>query len=398
MEALQLNQYIKLNIDLDQYRNEIIDEIIFGKKLKFNYINLDKYNELNKKLYLTNNFNSLELLKFNIIGMINQLINFFPDIKFSIYFDSQCATECNLKESQYSYKFGLYLIINKDNKYYEYGFDFITDLIEISDRKYNDSKILLDNYEYFLEEDIINNNDNEKYIINSIFKLLITICTLKDDEYQLAEIMFIKSNQDAKIDLKQLLKEIGYFTRIITWKKDNNINLEDLYDELQLVDEKTEETIDYNQFTKIINKICKKQVINFNITEKTINFEIFEALLLNISTDIYSIGLNQYKRIYQKAINTLMYSLKIIIETIKEINSKKKFISEYINNFISFHLNEYKNKKVLNQIFNERINEYKESFDNIINDIETYNNNNEYKLEKIQDNIESIYETIFSAK
>ena len=355
MEELQSNQQINLNIDFEQI-NKITDEIIYGKKLRLNYINLNKYNLLkNKHIKL---LNSLELLKYNIINSINQLVKYYSDINFNLYLNSPCAMECKIKKQEFTYNYGIFLIIYKDNKYYEYGYDFVENLNEITDSKYNDSKILLDNYKYFLLEDILTNEDIVYYMNNILFELLTTICALKDDEYNLAEIMFVKLNIDNinnnninnninnNNNQKRILKELDYFNKIINWKKINSINLEELYDNLQLIDEKNEENINYKKFINIINDICETCEINFDKKEKTITFEIFEAFILNLKNNYNSDIIIFYKRTYQHAMNILMESLKMIINLINKINLKKYHICDYINNFILFHLNEYKDDKI----------------------------------------------------
>ena len=324
----------------EQEKKSITDEIICGKKLKFNYINGNKLIELlDDKGIAKEDLTYMNILKYNFDKIINQLSDFFPDIKINKFYNSPCVTECKIKKEEFTYKYDIYIVMTKDNKIYEYGFDFFLNLSDIPENKYLHSKTLLDDYQYFIDEDVQTNDDISRYLNNTLFKILTAICALKDDEYQLAEIMYVKSNLENKTQ-KQILKELGYFLRVINWKKLNEINLEDLYDSLMLEDNVSKEQINKKQFLKIIDEICIDKNITFSSKQKNINYEIFEMMLININSH-NSQMLQQYRDIYLKAMSMLMNSLKIIIELVKEINIKKTFTPDYINNLIEFHLDEY---------------------------------------------------------
>jgi hypothetical protein len=337
--------------NLNKYKKDITEQLTYGKKLKFDYINCDKLIELlDLKKIPKDNLTYLDILKYNFNLLIDQLADYFPDIKINKFINSPCILECKIKHEKFTYKYDIYLILTKKDEIYEFGLDFFSNLSDCPPNKYYHSKILLDNYEYFFEEDIKSNNDIIHYLNNTLFGLLISICALKDDEYQLAEIVFVKSNQEDRKSSKEILKELGYFSRIINWKKSNSINLEDLFDELMLEDNNTENNIDKEQFLSIINDICNNKKINFSSEQETITYEIFCKLLLNIDSRYNSHTLLQYKETYLKAIDVLIDSLRIINKTIKEINMKKKFTPDFINNLIMFHLDEYIDQKVLKNI------------------------------------------------
>jgi hypothetical protein len=95
----------------------------------------------------------------------------------------------------------------------------------------------------------------------------------------------------------------------------------------------------------------------------------------------------------------LMDSLKIIIELVKEINMKKTFTPNYINNLIEFHLDEYKEQNVIDKIYYKKINEKKILFENLFNDINTYcdkNKHDEDNLDKIKSDFDLLYDDVFN--
>ena len=362
----------ELAINLNRYEKDVLEEIMYGKKIIFNYMNGDKLIKLlDSKNIARENLSFLDMLKYNFDKIIIQLEDIFQDIKINKFVNSSCMSECKIKKQEYTYKYDIYLVLSKDDKIYEYGFDFISELSDIPENKYSHSKTLLDNYEYFAKDDVQTNEDIKYYLNETLFRLLIAICALKDDEYQLAEIMFVKTNCENK-STKQILKDLGYFLRIINWKKSNSIMIEDLYDELMLTDNKTNETINFKKFTKTLNLICEKNEVKYNPTNKTISFDIFEEIVLNINEYYESSVMSQYKLVYKKAMNMLMNSLKIIIQMVKEINMKKKFTPYYINNLIMFHLDEYIDQNSINLIYHNKINKKKILFENLSNDINNY--------------------------
>lgn len=381
-----------------QEENDICDDIICGKKLKFKYINSKKFFEqLCIKNIPIDEISHLNILQQNFERIILQLTEYFPDIKINKFLNSSCISECKIKQEEFTYKYDLYIVMTKGDKIYEFGYDFFTDLLNIPENKYSHSKTLLDDYQYFLSEDIQSNEDIVHYLNQNLFKILTAICALKDDEYQLAEIMFVKSNQENKTQ-KQILKELGYFLRVINWKKTNSIDLEDLFDNLMLENNETKEQIDKKQFLKIIDKICFEKKISFSTKQETISYEILEILLMNINSHNSQI-LQQYRDTYLKTMKMLMDSLKIIIELVNEINMKKTFTPNYINNLIEFHLNEYKKQNIINELYYEKISEKKILFENLFIDINKYcdkNKHNEDKLDKIKSDFDLLYDNVFN--
>lgn len=387
------------SIITEQEKKSITDEIICGKKLKFNYINGDKLIKLlNTKDIPNEDLTYLSILKHNFDKLINQLAEYFPTIKINKFYNSPCVTECKIKREEFTYKYDIYLVMTKDDKIYEYGFDFFLNLSDVPENKYSHSKTLLDDYQYFINEDIQTNDDIIRYLNENLFKILTAICALKDDEYQLAEIMFVKSNQENKTQ-KQILKELGYFLRVINWKKSNDIDLEDLFDECMFTEKQTEKTITLKKFKKTLSLICEKDEIKYDVEKKTIGFDIFEEIIMNINEYFESSTIPQYKLVYKKAMSILIESLKIIIQLVKEINMKKTFTPEYINNLIEFHLNEYKDLSVINKLYYEKINEKKILFENLFNYINAYcdkNKHNEDKLDKIKSDFNLLCDNVFN--
>lgn len=386
----------------EQEQKSITDEIVCGKKLKFQYLNSDKLFKLieEKKINKENSINlcHMDIFQYNLNKIITQLLGYFPDVKINKFINSPCATECKIKQEEFTYKYDLYTVMTKNDKIYEYAYDFFPNLSTVPENKYSHSKTLLDDYQYYISDDINSNEDVERYLNESLFKLLTAICALNNDEYQLAEIMFVKSNKENKTQ-KQILKELGYFLRIINWKKSNEFDIEDLFDECMFTDKETDETISFKKFTKTLNLICDKNDVKYDVKNKIGNFEIFEEIVFNINEYFESNTISQYKLVYKKAMKILMDSLIVILDLVKEINNKKTFTPDYINNLIEFHLNEYKYSNVIENIYYRKINEKKILFENLMNEINSYcdkNKHNEDKLDKIRNDFDLLYDNVFN--
>lgn len=383
----------------EQEIKSVQDEIICGKNIKFNYINIDKLIDLLKsKNISTIDLYHIDILKYNYNNIILQLADYFPDVKISKFENSPCVSECENFNIDSTYKYDIYLVLSKEDKLYEYGFDFFESIEDNPENKFSHSKILLDNYEYFYSMDISSNADIVNYLNDTIFGLLIAICSMKNDEYKLAEILYTKLNKD-KMTPKQLEKELEYFIKIINWKKLDTIDLNDLYFNLMLINNETEEEISFKGFKKIIKNICDKFEIKFNIKQTNIDFDIFEKIILYMNTNYASEILDFYKDTYQKSMSMLMESLKLIIKLTSEMNIRKKFFARYITFLIEYKLSDYKNQYILNKIYLEKINDKKKLFEKLLEQINTYyekNKHNEDELDKINFNFSSLYDNLFN--
>ena len=141
-----VNESLFLSNDLTKYKHKITDEIIYGMELRFNYINADKLvSLLDSKGIEKENLTCMDVLKYNFEIIISQLSIYFPNIKFDKTDNAPCINECENFNFESTYKYSIYLVLSKDDKTYEYGFDFLSNLNDVEPNKYEDSKFLLDN-------------------------------------------------------------------------------------------------------------------------------------------------------------------------------------------------------------------------------------------------------------
>lgn len=393
----------KSMLNLQELFNNNDNKHYFTNTLIFYYI--DDCDKIIKEIQnkFNENITHFDVLRLNIHKVITQLKNYFNDVEINIYINSCCMNESKIKKELYLHKYDIYIIIKKNNLLFEIGYDLFENENLILENTYSDSKIMLDHYDYFIKTDIATNKDVKYYLNKILYKLMIIISSIKNDEYLLSEIIFVEANRENNNETN-IMKQISYFTKIANWKKSNTINLNDLYNEMMFTDIKTYETVKYTKFKKTISEICEKNGINYNTKDDIINFDIFQLMILNIDFYYESLSISQYKLVYTKAMNMLMESLKIINELTKEINIKKNFTPDYINNLIMYHMNEFHDDNVMNNIYFDKINTKKKSFEKILDNIDEYcdtnkhNENNENKLNKIKQDLNKLYDDVFEIK
>ena len=118
-----------------------------------------------------------------------------------------------------------------------------------------------------------------------------------------------------------------------------------------------------------------------------------------IGSNFINYMLDTYKDVYQQSMNVLMQSLKLIIQLTNEMNMRKKFFSRYISFLIEYKLRDYKNQNIFNKIYLEKINNKKELFEKLFNQINAYcnkNKHNEDKLDKIKSDFDLLYDEMFN--
>lgn len=342
------SEKFNLNYFLNNFKvynqSQYTEHIKYGEYLDFAYINFQNLSqdELNNC-----GVNIVDIFKFNLNIITMQMSVYFPNISIKIQFDVPNRNESIIMDYEYALKHDVYIEFKYSNIFFDCGFDFLKKTKNIDEQKYISSLVNLDYYKYFDEElDKVN-----IFIDECIYRLLIIICCICNDEYKLAEIIFINSNKHNN-NLKQ---QIQIFNKVIDAKKKNYINLYDFYEQIIPINLNTGNDMLFDEFLQYLNDNIfihnDINLINYNIC-----WEDFETLITEINSDI-SFQIKNYKKIFTQSIGTLIKSLKTINELTIQINKTKRYIPQYINNFIS-NLEHYSNKDLLLNV--------KENLDNFL--------------------------------
>ena len=324
--------------------NRNICTINYGNGLEFKFFNLS--NDDLKKYQITLE----ELIRFNIFIVVSKITDYFTQTNIKLSFDVPNRNESILKDFDSANTHSIYINMYQDNKYFDCAFDFVKkeplnniNTVNTNDNyKYISSLVNLDYYKYFDESiDKIN-----IFMEDVIFRLLIILCSLNDDEFKLAEILFIKSNEN----LPDIQQQLEIYNKIICAKKNKFINLNDFYHGIIPVNPDTGIDMEFEDFINYIQEnICDVQL---DVTRYLIPWDSFEMIILNLDKHI-SKNIITYKKIYSQAINTLFLSLKTINELVQQINKTKKYIPQYITQLLSTDIVNFSNKELLNDIYEE---------------------------------------------
>jgi len=280
-----------------------------------------------------------DLFKFNMFVLVNQLRTYFSDADINISFDKPNRNETLIKDYDDTHTHNVYIDMSYNEKYYDCGFDFLEKTFHVNENKYISAQVNLDVYKLF-DEDVDNYND---YLENCIYRLLILLCSLFKNEYTLAEILFAKANADDK----NIKRQSAIFRKILYEYKNNKFNLRDWYDEIIPINLETGENQSWEEFIEFLN--CILIEINY-VDINCIQYSDFEKIILEISSDI-SPKIQFYKMMYIQCNRTLMLSLKTINELIDQISKTKKYIPQYINNFLTNDLLKYHDKEILESVY-----------------------------------------------
>ena len=403
-----------------EYPEKYLDIISYGKDLDFKFIDISEIAKFKSKSKSKSKskLDFDKLFKFNFAIITTQLKQAFPEILFDIKFEAPSRRECEIKQYEHTVKSNVYIGISKNTNTYECGFDLVIghpvknnkvlNLNEapenlvyntISNEKYNTSKTFLDYYEYFIltgeEEDSF-----KDFMSECVFGILKVVCALNDDEYTLAEIMYMKSVKEQNNSNQKIIKKnFQIFKKIIGIKKENKINFKDIFDEFLFNNPSTGENYEYDEFVEFLSgKINEfKFIDDSKEMSNYIDYDTFVLIILSLDSS-NSIKLDLYKLFFAKATELLMKSLKMIVEMMKSINQTKKYIPVYIENFISNHLDEFNNKVILDTIYKKDVYNEKCLLDDILLKLTNYvetNEHDENKLDLIYFNFETFYSKIF---
>ena len=347
---MQTNIFLE-KIDL-LYQEKYIDKIFFGNELEFSYIKL-KNNFDDKMISIR------DIFKFNMKSIIIQINKYFPEININIDFNVPNRNEFIIKKYDETFKYDVYVSIsNSQNAFYDCGYDFVNnknidnnkyqnfsynkEYLKIFDNddnyidnyKYISSIINLDYYNYFVE-----NNDYKSFLSESIYRLLILLCAINSDEYKLAEIMFIKNN----LELKNLSVKVQKFKKIINGEKNEFIDFYEFYEIISPINPETDKDMDFIEFKKYVEDKIMDKII---LCDNNIPWKQFELILIRLDSDI-SKNIDPWKILYIDAVSTLKESLRTINMIINEMNKKKKYIPQYLKEFLEKDLINIENEDLL---------------------------------------------------
>lgn len=303
------------------------NEIHFSSDYEFRYFDLDQMDCKKIKTRPENIFK----INFHMIG--KKLRKYFPKTKIDVNFEASSENDTLIKKNSCTYKHDVCIkLTNQDNETYDIGleyFEFIHDRIKDDDKEIS-SKVILDGYYVYNES---NKNYNE-YMRETIYNIMISICTIEDDPYILSKINFFNNYKN----IRSLSGDTIKFNNIMKWKRENIINLYDFFKESRPSNLETGKIFTFEEFIEFLNeKNINIEFINKSNCEYKYICDIIMVMDTDCSQQIYS-----YKKIYTRTMDVLIDSQKQMIKWIKRMNNSRKLIPQYLDSFLRVHIQNYR--------------------------------------------------------
>jgi hypothetical protein len=346
---------VNLNKDSDN-----ASTIQFSSDYEFKYFDLTKINCEDIKIRPENIF------KLNFLMIVKTLNKYFKNsnVKIEIEYEVPGENDKLIKKYNSTFKHDAYIKISNNNNYYDIGLEYFEphhDRIKDNDKLIS-SIVNLNGY-YVYEEKKNNYND---FMHETIHNLLTCICALNHDPYTLAKINYFKNYKKTKT----LKKDTELFNNIIKWKKDNSINFKLFFNDIKSKNQETEERFKYDEFIEYLEETHN---IKIELIDNNCSYENIVKIIIKLDHRISTI-INDYKEIYQRAMQILFDSQEEIINFIEKSNIKIKSIPMYINYFLMNHIQNYISENILSSVLQNLLNKFKSNIviSNILKDLKIY--------------------------
>ncbi len=172
--------------------------------------------------------------------------------------------------------------------------------------------------------------------------MFVCICALSNDNYTLSKIIFFKNYNN----LTSLKFDTQIFNNIISWKKNNSLDLKKFLENLAVINPDTEEEFEYDDFLEYI-----EDNYNIKINGKTCDYNTVISIINSLDTNL-SQSILSYRKIYSKTMEVLFESQKELFIWVEKKNESKDLIPDYLRNILRLHIQHYKKKDTLKQVLN----------------------------------------------
>jgi hypothetical protein len=177
----------------------------------------------------------------------------------------------------------------------------------------------------------------KEFITDTIYGIIQTICAATNDEYELSKILYFDKNNNNR----NLIRQVEYFSEIISIFKTNKFNFNDFYNRTIPRNIDTEKKITKKKFKKILENMCDFELNNDN---DIYNSETFEKIIIHYDNKIIlSERIVAYKNLLMFAMKCLLKANKKIIDILQKQRHKRMQLPQFIRNFQKFHKDNMKN-------------------------------------------------------
>jgi len=306
--------YLNECIDLAKYCNPI--EFNFGRDYVF------LIHDINIKMLNSLKIRPENVFKLNFLCILNKLK--CDDIINELLFEETSTNQIKLNKSKNHYSHDVLVKMSNNYKKYEIGVEYNEKKTHNNSRQINN-----DNHRTLMSEQLLElyfeyneGTDNYPQFIKDItYDILVCMCSLKNDEFLLAKILYFKDKDDT------CKNDEDDFELFLNSKKNDEIDLKYLYDAMKprnTDDEKYtfEEYIEHLEEEydlKIKNNKCSykdfKHIINNEPNDSSQKIIEYRTVISNVADKITDASKEMFKmmeRLNKKTQNIVSYTLDCI--------------------------------------------------------------------------------------
>jgi hypothetical protein len=325
---------IDVLIDILEENEQTKYECIFSNDFSFEYYD-----------WKSDLFRGENIFKANWLMIVNRLIEFFPHIKINIFYETASLIQKKILDKDFLSRHDVYITIEYNNTIYDIALEYFEKKShnnKSAKNNDNDKRICsiqeTDIYLTFNEK----TDDFDKFMENSIHKLLLLICVSNNDYYSLAKINFFRNDKNNKY----IARDTKLFNFLIEFKKSDKNEFLKIFKILAPKDIDTEESFTFDEFVEYLNENHDIEIDEDN----TCSYEQLESIIFDLHPDI-SDKLGQLKNMYRKSMKILFSSSEELINFAKLNNIKKKNLPKYISQFVLIHGENYSDDDDLRILF-----------------------------------------------
>ncbi len=290
-------------------------------------------------------FRGENIFKANWLIIVNKLTELFSEVKIKIFYETASVIQKKILDKDFLSRHDVYITIEYNNTIYDLALEYFekkSHNTKSSKNNDNDKRICsiqeTDIYLTFNEK----TDDFDKFMENSIHKLLLLICVSNNDYYSLAKINFFRNDKTNKY----LVRDTKLFNFLIEFKKSNKNDFLKIFKILAPKDIDTEEPFSFEEFIEYLNETLDIEIDEDNMC----SYEQLETIIFDLHPDI-SDKLGQLKNMFRKSMKILFSSSEELINFAKLNNIKKKNLPKYLSQFVLIHGENYTDEDDLRLLY-----------------------------------------------
>jgi hypothetical protein len=283
------------------------------------------------------------IFKLNFLLICSKLREYFPKVEIGCLFEESCMLDKEIQKGNAVFKHDVYIAIYNDDtgKIYDCAIEYFEEKSHKKRSVDNDKQIYIEQLAYYYIVYKEQSDSLDEFYRDTIYKLMLLICTAENDHYTLTKINFFKNNQS---NPKKLKNQTETFNQIITYHKENRFNFLEFFNEILPINPETEEEFNIDDFIEFLEE-------NYELSispDKNgfCDYDTFSLIIMNLDSTIAR-TIKYYKLIYVEAMKIIVNSHKELLVFSDSVNDKRLNMPDFVDTFLKNHIQCYKKKFTL---------------------------------------------------